>query len=146
MHPLLRKNGCAGCFISRKGTGMSRRIRITAGSVSMEAGLLDNNVADAIWEALPITEKGSTWGDEIYFSIPVHAEMENAREVVDVGDLGYWPPGSAFCIFFGPTPASRGEEIRPASTVEVFGRLIGNPQDFRSVPNGTPVTVKRSEG
>jgi len=112
----------------------------------MEAGLLDNNVADAIWEALPITEKGSTWGDEIYFSIPVHAEMENAREVVDVGDLGYWPPGSAFCIFFGPTPASRGEEIRPASTVEVFGRLIGNPQDFRSVPNGTPVTVKRSEG
>ncbi|MFQ6126756.1 MAG: cyclophilin-like fold protein [Candidatus Heimdallarchaeota archaeon] len=77
----------------------------------------------AIWEALPIEAKVQTWGDEIYFSIPVDVAEENAKEVVNLGDLGYWPPGAAFCIFFGKTPASKGDEIRPASRVNVFGAL-----------------------
>lgn len=77
----------------------------------------------AIWEALPFEAKVQTWGDEIYFSIPVDVAEENAKEVVKLGDLGYWPPGAAFCIFFGKTPASKSDEIRPASRVNVFGAL-----------------------
>ena len=122
---------------------MSHRIRITAGDVVMEAELKDGNVGQAIWNALPIEQGGATWGDEIYFAIPVQMESENAQEVVELGDLGYWPPGNAFCIFFGPTPASLGDEIRPASAVEVVGRLLGNPADFERVTDGALVTMER---
>lgn len=122
---------------------MSYRIRITAGDVSMEAELKDNRVARAIWDALPIQQSGSTWGDEIYFSIPVQEESENPMEVVELGDLGYWPPGTAFCIFFGPTPASHGREIWPASAVEVIGHLLGEPTEFKRVPGGTVVTIEK---
>jgi len=125
---------------------MNHRIRITAGDVSMEAELRDNRIAQAIWNALPIHQTVSTWGDEIYFEIPVQAKSENAQEVVQSGDLGYWPPGRAFCIFFGPTPASRGDEIRPASAVEVVGRLLGEPTEFKRVPGGAAVTVERMDG
>lgn len=78
---------------------------------------------NAIWEALPFEARVQTWGDEIYFSIPVNIAEENAQAVVELGDLGYWPPGAAFCIFFGKTPASKSDEIRPASPVNVFGKL-----------------------
>ncbi len=121
-----------------------RTIRITAGSVSATAQLNDSQTADAIWNALPIEARGNTWGDEIYFSIPVKLGAENGQEVVNMGDLGYWPPGNAFCIFFGPTPASRGNEIRPASPVNVFGRIEGDAKAFQKVPNGTKVTIERA--
>jgi hypothetical protein len=121
-----------------------QRIRITAGSIAAD-GLLDDSVtAGLIWDALPLAVAGETWGDEIYFSIPVKAKPERPRETVDMGDLGYWPPGSAFCIFFGPTPASRGDEIRPASPVNVFGRVVGDPTVFKKVRSGTPVRVERA--
>ena len=99
--------------------------------------------ARAIWEALPLESRASTWGDEIY-SIPVDAEPEDPKEIVEIGDLGYWPPGSAFCIFFGPTPASRGDEIRPASPVNVFGRVEGDPRVFTSVASGDLVRLERA--
>jgi hypothetical protein len=121
-----------------------RRIRITAGSVSAEAVLDCSSTASAIWDALPLSVPGQTWGDEIYFAIPVQIKPESPRETVDMGDLGYWPPGSAFCIFFGPTPASRGREIRPASPVNVFGRIQGDATAFKAVRSGTPVTVERA--
>ena len=124
---------------------MSRKIKITAGDVSMEAELNVSKTADLIWEALPIEENGSTWGDEIYFSIPVQAKSENPQEVVEFGDIAYWPPGTAFCIFFGPTPASRGDEIRPASVVNVVGKLLGNPKDFKKVRSGAEVVLERVE-
>src|SRR5262245_23244702 len=108
-----------------------RRIRITAGSVSAEAVLNWSATATAIWNALPRSVPGSTWGDEIYFAIPVKVKEESPRETVELGDLAYWPPGSAFCIFFGRTPASRGDEIRPASAVNVFGRIAGDPTVFK---------------
>ena len=123
------------------------RIRISTPSVGeVDAELSEENpgTAGAIWEALPIEARANTWGDEIYFSIPVDVEAENPREVVEMGDLGYWPPGNAFCIFFGPTPASRGDEIRPASPVNVFGRVVGDPQVFRSVRAGDKVTIERT--
>ena len=83
---------------------MPRPIRITAGSVSVDAELNDSRTAAAIAAALPIEAKAETWGDEIYFDIGQALAGESPREVVELGDLGYWPPGQAFCIFFGPTP------------------------------------------
>ena len=121
-----------------------RRIRITAGSVAADAMLDDSPTADLIWTGLPLAVAGETWGDEIYFSIPVKAKPEHPRETVSVGDLGYWPPGTAFCIFFGPTPSSRGHEIRPASAVNVFGKVIGDATVFKKVRSGTQVRVERA--
>ena len=120
-----------------------RRVTISAGSVQATAVLNDTATAQAIWEALPITARASTWGDEIYFPIPVYLEEEDAQEVVEKGDLGYWPPGHAFCIFFGLTPMSQGNEIRPASPVNVFGRIEGDPTVFRAVRDGEKVRIER---
>ena len=120
-----------------------KRIRITAAPVVMEAELNESRTAQRIWDALPIEAPGNTWGDEIYFSIPVEAETDNAQEVVELGELAYWPPGTAFCIFFGPTPMSRGAEIRPASPVNVVGKLVGDPEMFKQVNNGTIVTIEQ---
>jgi hypothetical protein len=122
-----------------------RRITITAGDVSAQAVLNDSPTAGAIWEALPISARASTWGDEIYFGIPVHLdEASDAKEVVSLGDLGYWSPGHAFCIFFGRTPMSRGNEIRPASAVNVFGRLEGDARIFVGVSSESPVKIERT--
>jgi hypothetical protein len=123
-----------------------RRILITAGDVRATALLNDSATADAIWAALPLSARGNTWGDEIYFGIPVRLDEEDPREVVDLGDLGYWPPGHAFCIFFGPTPASLGNEIRPASEVNVFGRVEGDATVFRQASDGVRVTLERVTG
>ncbi len=125
---------------------MGRGIRITAGPVAMDAELADGVTAGSIWEALPIRGSAQTWGDEIYFSIPVESPLEDgARDVVEAGELGYWPPGSAFCIFFGPTPASQGDEIRAASPVNIVGSLSGEPAEFKKVKSGTKVTISRRE-
>jgi len=122
---------------------VANRIRITAGQVSAAATLNDSSTGRAIWEALPIEAAGSTWGDEIYFGIPVDKSEEDAKDVVEVGDLGFWPPGHAFCIFFGPTPASRGDEVRPASPVNVVGRVEGDAKVFKRVASGTKVRLER---
>ena len=125
---------------------MGEFIKITAGPVVATALLNDSHTAQEIWQALPIEATGNTWGDEIYFSIPVHLGDENGQEVVALGDLGYWPPGNAFCIFFGPTPMSQGDEIRPASAVNVLGKLQGDPKVFKAVPSGTRVVIEKTEG
>ena len=123
-----------------------RKIQITAGDVSAAAILTDNPTADAIWEALPIEGQVNTWGEEIYFSIPVHLDQAgDARETVDMGNLGYWPPGNAFCIFFGRTPMSRGDEIRPASAVNVFGQVEGDAAIFTSVRDGTKIEIEKAK-
>ncbi|MBD3184191.1 hypothetical protein GF312_18040 [Candidatus Poribacteria bacterium] len=125
---------------------MPEKIKITAGNLSMEAELNDSDTAKKLWDALPIEKNGNTWGDEIYFSIPVKAsEEKDSREVVELGDIAYWPPGTAFCIFFGPTPASTGNEIRPASAVNVLGRLLGDPKEFKKVSHGEKVLIEKAE-
>jgi hypothetical protein len=123
---------------------MARQIVIQAGSVRVRGELNETKTAEAIWEALPIEARGNTWGDEIYFSIPVRMKTERGQETVALGDLGYWEPGTAFCIFFGPTPASYGQEIRPASSVTVVGRCQDDPLAFRDVRNGETVRIERS--
>ncbi len=120
-----------------------RRIRIAVGDISVTAELNDTHTANAIWESLPFKARVSTWGDEIYFGVPVHLEEEDAQEIVGMGDLGYWPPGHAFCIFFGRTPMSRGNEIRPASPVNVFGKVEGDTQELTKVANGANIVITR---
>jgi len=122
---------------------MGRRIRIIAGRIEAEAELNDTSTAQAIWETLPIKSRVNLWGDEIYFSIPLSLELELGQELVSLGDLSYWPDDNAFCIFFGPTPVSQGDEIRPASPVTVFGKVIGDATVFKRVAARTKITVRR---
>jgi uncharacterized protein len=121
-----------------------KRIKITAGITTIEATLTDTACAQAVWDILPFSTKINTWGDEIYFSIPIHHELDaTARNIVEVGDLGYWPEGPAFCIFFGPTPISGGKEIRPASEVNIIGKVIGDPTSLRRVPPESKITIEQ---
>jgi hypothetical protein len=121
------------------------KIKITAEGVSAIATLTDNSTAKAIWEALPLEASANTWGDEIYFEIPVSIKQsDDASDVVEMGSLGYWPPGKAFCIFFGPTPASRQDEIRAASPVNPFGSIDDDPTVFKQVPNGAMIKIEKA--
>jgi len=122
-----------------------KKITIKTEDLKVDAGLNDSETAQNIWNALPIEGSVNTWGDEIYFSIPVKVGLENAEEAVSEGDLGYWPPGSAFCIFFGTTPVSRGNEIRAASPVNVFGKIIGDPKVFKKVSSGAKIIIEKDE-
>ena len=119
------------------------KIGITVGSLSMEAELNDSPTAKKVAEALPITSPFNTWGEEIYFSIPVEAQLDDtARDVVELGDLGYWPTGSAFCIFFGQTPMSEPGKIVPASAVNIIGKVIGDAAKFKEVMGEREVTME----
>jgi hypothetical protein len=122
---------------------MGKKVRIRAGAIEARAELNDTRTAQVIWKALPIKGRVNLWGDEIYFSIPLSLELEAGQEVVSVGDLGYWPDGSAFCIFFGPTPVSQGDEICPASPVTVFGKVIDDATVFKKVAARTKISVRR---
>jgi len=124
---------------------MEKKIRIITGELKVEAELNDSKTAQVIWDALPIESNNNLWGEEIYFSIPVKAGQEKgAREVVSAGELGYWPPGNAFCIFFGPTPASRGDEIRAASAVNIIGKVSSDPKVFRKAKDGAKITIEKA--
>jgi len=122
---------------------MAKKIRIKTEKVTMEAELLETKTAKAIWNSLPIEAKVNTWGEEIYFAIPVNMDPEDAVDVVKEGDLGYWPQGNGFCIFFGKTPVSTESEIRPASPVNLIGKLLGNPRDWRKVKDGEKIVIER---
>jgi hypothetical protein len=92
--------------------------------------------------ALPIEASAQRWGGEIYFSIAVDAELEeDSREVLQAGELAFWPPGNAFCIFFGPTPASQGNDIRAASAVNIIGKMKGDWSGLWDVPDGGSIVI-----
>lgn len=119
------------------------RLLIRVGALTMEAELNDTATAQQIAAALPIRTGFNTWGDEIYFSIPVDAPLDDsAREVVEMSDLGYWPPGKAFCIFFGQTPMSQAGEIRPASAVNVVGRVLGDASQFKAAMQAQEIVLE----
>lgn len=123
---------------------MSFPIAIVIGGETIEAELNNSETALRIVDALPLEALFSTWGDEIYFTIPVSAGLQDGKETVEAGDLGYWPPGDAFCIFYGPTPGSDGNEIQPASPVTIIGGVIGDPKRFKMLSaRGGTVRVER---
>jgi hypothetical protein len=122
---------------------MSKTIKITAGQIQFEAELNDSPTAQAIYDSLAIKAKGSRWGGEIYFQIPVEAGLEaDSRDVLEAGELGYWPTGNAFCIFFGPTPASQTDEIRAASAVNIIGKVRGDLSQLWNVPDEADILIE----
>ena len=120
-----------------------RKISIMAGDVSVTATLNESRTAGLLWDALPLEGSANTWGDEIYFRIAVQAdEEEGVSDVVEMGAVAYWPPGQALCLFFGRTPASRGDEIRAASAVNVMGGIEGDATVLKQVRSGARVVVE----
>jgi len=120
-----------------------RKIKIITKIFERQARLNDTPMADSLWEALPLKGKANRWGDEIYFRIRIKSVPDKMKEVVEEGDIAFWPPGSAFCIFFGPTPVSTEKEIRPASEVVVLGKVEGDLDAFRSVRDGDEVIIEK---
>ena len=122
---------------------MSTEIKISVGELEVAGWLNETNTATRVLGILPITATVNLWGDEIYFSIPVEVEPENAQETVNLGDIAYWPQGKAMCIFFGKTPISEGDEIRPISPVNVIGRIEEAQKLLGKVKQGDSITVRR---
>ena len=112
---------------------MPTSVKILLGDESIPAELNDSKTAELIISKLPIESRFSTWGDEIYFSIPVKTGSENSKDIVEIGEIAYWPPGNAFCIFYGATPGSTESEIRPASPVNPIGRIKGDAGIFKKL-------------
>jgi len=127
---------------------MEKRIKIsTKATGPVEAVVTSENprTAEAIWAALPIKGNANRWGDEIYFSISVSLKEERAKTEVEIGNIAYWPPGKALCIFFGPTPLSQHGEPRAYSPVNVFAKVATDPTVFKKFRDGEQVTVERAE-
>ena len=124
---------------------MAHAIKIRVGEVELDAELNESETASKVLAELPIRSGFNTWGDEIYFQIPVTADPEDPQETVAVGDLGYWPPGKAFCIFYGPTPASEGDEIRPASPVNPIGRVLVGVEALKGVSRTDGILIEQGE-
>lgn len=124
-----------------------RMIKIISGSVEVRAEMIDKNpeTADAIWNSLPLKSEVKKWGDEIYFTIPVEIGLENPQDVVEMGDIGYWPPGKAFCVFFGLTPVSIEGKIKPASPVNVFAKVVGDVEILKKIKDGDKIKVIKYE-
>ena len=123
-----------------------KKILISFEHKKFTATLNESPTAQAIWEQLPVEGQVTTWGDEIYFAISVDMPQEDdARAEVDVGELGYWPMGSAFCIFFGPTPVSTDEKPRAYSPVNIIGKIHGEPADLRLIRDGEQVKIAHSD-
>lgn len=121
------------------------KITIKFNSLSFKAELNDSPTSKAIWEQLPIESQVSTWGEEIYFEIPVEMPQEpDAQQIVSVGDLGYWPVGQAFCIFFGPTPVSTDERPRAYSPVNLVGKILGDRELLKSIQNHESVRIEQA--
>lgn len=123
------------------------KINISVGALNLKAELYDNPTGNAIKDALPITSSALTWGDEIYFETPVSADIEpDAKAEVEVGELAFYDPMNAFCIFFGPTPMSYGEQPVAAAPVNVFGRLLSTPvEELQQIRSGEKITVTAAE-
>jgi uncharacterized protein len=123
-------------------------MRIRAGDVDLVAELRDTPTADVLWMVLPVDAKASRWGHEFYFEVPqMMADLEgDARDVLEVGEIGYWVQGRAVAIFFGPTPASRDQEPRAVTPVNVVGRIGGDVSALDALSDGTSFRLEALVG
>lgn len=124
------------------------KILITSESLGqVEAEIIDKNpkTSEAMMKALPFEGAANVWGDEVYFDVPVSSKEEDSQQVMEVGDIAFWPHGNAMCIFFGPTPASENEKPKAYSPVNLFARVIGDPKVFEKVKDGEIVQVLKAE-
>ena len=122
------------------------KIKIKSGNIEVNAELKNTQTAKKIYQALPLTGMANRWGNEIYFSIPIYLEEEkDSKEIVEIGDIAYWPTGNCFCIFFGKTPASKGNEPRAASKVNVFGKVIGDAATLKTIKDGDEIIVSKAK-
>ena len=122
----------------------TRKLKMTIGPVKLEAELFDTQTADAIYAKLPFTSSASTWGDEVYFSTPVHVRKEaDAKDVVEAGELAFWVEGDSIAIGFGPTPVSRGKEIRLVTRTNIWGKALEPLTPLRQVKDGDPIKVEK---
>jgi hypothetical protein len=120
-------------------------IKITAGKITVDAELADTPLAKAVAAKLPIETRPNEWGDEFYFGIPVRAELdETATQKIKVGDIGYWPPGNAMAIFFGPTPMSSGADPVPASAVCLIGHITGDATLLRKASGARTIRIEQA--
>ena len=118
------------------------KITITWAAGNCTGWLSDSSTAQSIIAALPVDSRANTWGEEVYFEIPVSAEADaDASTDVDAGDICFWPPGHAIAIAFGPTPISTGDECRLASPCNVLGRIDGDPRVLASVQSGDAISM-----
>jgi hypothetical protein len=121
-----------------------RSLKMTIGTVMLEAELFDTPTADAIWSALPFNSQAQTWGEEVYFSAPVKMKRESdARDVVQAGELAFWVEGNSIAIGFGRTPISRGDEIRLAAPTNIWGKAKGDVKQLKSVKDGAAIKVEK---
>jgi len=123
---------------------MPTQIRIIAGNAEAGGNLNDTRTAALISRALPITGRVNWWGDEIYFMVAVKTGLENGKETVALGDIAYWPEGPALCLFLGKTPVSKGNEIRPASAVNVIGKVADITALLGKVKQGEKITIRKA--
>jgi uncharacterized protein len=120
-----------------------RKIRMTIGEVEIEADLLDTSTAEAIWAALPFKSKAQIWGKEVYFTAPARATLEHdAKDVVEPGEIAFWVDGSAIAIGFGPTPISRGNEIRLVEPTNIWARALSDVTQLSRVRAGADIRVE----
>jgi hypothetical protein len=122
---------------------MDKAIKIVVGGIEADATFNDTKTAQMVFDTLPITSKANLWGDEIYFYVSLETELEDRKETVALGDIAYWPEGPALCIFLGKTPISRGNEIRPASAVNVIGKIKDVTKLFKKVKGGEKIMLRR---
>lgn len=122
-----------------------RLVKITVGGVALTAELFDTPTAEAIWRALPIDSTANTWGDEVYFAVPVDVALEaDAKDVVEAGELAFWVEGRSIAIGYGPTPISHGDEIRLAAKTNIWGRARDDVTRLKAARGGDRVTVERA--
>lgn len=123
-----------------------RRLLIRVGTIEVDCELFDTPTADALWNAAPFKARANTWGDEVYFSTPVSCKAEsNAKTVMELGELAFWLAGDSIAIGWGPTPVSRGDEIRLASPANVWGKALTDVRLLRNARPGAAIEVLRAE-
>ena len=123
---------------------MNRKNNVKLDDIEIKVKIDDSITADKLWDSLPLESVGTLWGEEVFFRTDISASLDNnSKLVVELGDVGYWPPNKAMCIFYGKTPASTDHEIRPASAVNVFGKVVDDIEKLKKVKEDCDILVTK---